>query len=70
MKRVMLPLFRFTNHVRFVTNSLGDRLFGTSDFLKVGDTVQISQSKVNDGLYTITSKDFPFQPESIQETGH
>nr|DAZ50996.1 MAG TPA: head to tail adaptor [Caudoviricetes sp.] len=40
--------------VRFVTNSLGNRLFGTSDFLKVGDTVQISQSKVNDGLYTIT----------------
>lgn len=41
-------------YVRFVANSLGDRLFGTSDFLKVGDTVQISQSKVNDGLYTIT----------------
>lgn len=40
--------------VRFMTNSLGNRLFGTSDFLKVGDTVQISQSKVNDGLYTIT----------------
>ncbi len=40
-------------YVRFVTNSSGNRLFGTSDFLKVGDTVQISQSKVNDGLYTI-----------------
>ena len=25
-----------------------------SDFLRVGDTVQISQSNVNDGLYTIT----------------
>lgn len=41
-------------YVRFTAASLGDRLFGTSDFLKVGDTVQISQSKVNDGLYAIT----------------
>lgn len=40
--------------VRFETNSLGNRLFGISPFLKVGDTVQISQSSVNDGLYTIT----------------
>lgn len=29
-------------------------MFGTSDFLKVDDTVQISQSRVNDGLYAIT----------------
>ena len=41
-------------YVRFTAASLGNRLFGTSDFLKVGDTVQISQSKVNDGLYAIT----------------
>ena len=41
-------------YVRFNAASLGNRLFGTSDFLKVGDTVQISQSKVNDGLYAIT----------------
>lgn len=41
-------------YVRFTAESLGNRLFGTSDFLKVGDTVQISQSKVNDGLYAIT----------------
>lgn len=40
--------------VRFTADSLGNRLLGTSDFLKVGDTVQISQSMVNDGLYTIT----------------
>lgn len=47
-------------YVRFTAASLGNRLFGTSDFLKVGDTVQISQSKVNDGLYAITeiSDDF------------
>lgn len=41
-------------YVRFTAESLGNRLFGTSDFLKVGDTVQISQSQVNDGLYSIT----------------
>lgn len=41
-------------YVRFHAESLGNRLFGVSDFLKVGDTVQISQSNVNDGLYTIT----------------
>lgn len=40
--------------VRFQARSLADRVFGTSPFLKVGDTVQISQSKVNDGLYIIT----------------
>jgi len=41
-------------NIRFSARSLKDRVFGTSPFLKVGDTVQISQSKVNDGLYTIT----------------
>ena len=40
--------------VRFTADSLGNRLLGTSDFLKVGDTAQISQSMVNDGLYKIT----------------
>lgn len=40
--------------VRFETSSLGNRLFGTSPYLEVGDTVQVSQSNVNDGLYTIT----------------
>ena len=47
-------------YVRFNAASLGNRLFGTSDFLKVGDTVQISQSKVNDGLYAITETDDDF----------
>lgn len=40
--------------VRFTASSRGDRLLETSDYLKVGDTVQISQSMVNDGLYTVT----------------
>lgn len=40
--------------VRFTAQSAGNKLHGTSEYLKAGDTVQISQSKVNDGLYTVT----------------
>lgn len=40
-------------NVRFVAESRGDRLLGTSAFLRAGDTIQITQSKVNDGLYVI-----------------
>ncbi|MDY6038440.1 MAG: hypothetical protein SPI74_05630 [Eubacterium sp.] len=40
-------------HVRFTASSINDKLNGISPFLKVGDTVQISQSKVNDGLYVV-----------------
>lgn len=60
LKAVELMIRAYTNnnfqnrYVRFHTSSRGNRLFGMSDFLKIGDTVQISQSKVNDGLYTIT----------------
>jgi hypothetical protein len=57
---VELSIRAYTNnnfqnrYVRFQAESLGDRVFGTSPFLKVGDTVQISQSMVNDGLYAVT----------------
>lgn len=60
LNAVELAIRSYTNnnfqnrYVRFCAASLGNRLLGTSDFLKVGDTVQISQSKVNDGLYTVT----------------
>lgn len=60
LKAVELMIRAYTNnnfqnrYVRFHAASLGNRLFGISDFLRVGDTVQISQSNVNDGLYTIT----------------
>ena len=40
--------------IRFKASSEGKVLDGTSDFLQVGDTVQISESDVNDGLYVIT----------------
>ena len=41
-------------NVRFKGNTLGNRIFGGSPYLSVNDTVQITQSGVNDGLYTIT----------------
>lgn len=39
--------------VRFEAASDRNILHGTSPFLVVGDTIQISQSQVNDGLYNI-----------------
>jgi len=42
-------------NVRFVCSSVENILNGASPFLSVGDTVQISQSAVNDGTYTVVS---------------
>lgn len=42
-------------NVRFYADSEGKVLNGVSPFLKVGDTIQISESGVNDGLYVITA---------------
>ena len=41
-------------HVRSKGSSEGDVINGYAKYMKVGDTVQISQSMVNDGLYLIT----------------
>lgn len=41
--------------IRFVGQSNGLKIYGTSQFITVGDTVQISQSRVNDGLYQVTA---------------
>lgn len=40
--------------VRFTASTLGDRILGVSPYLTVGDTVQITESLVNNGLYVIT----------------
>lgn len=40
-------------NIRFTANSLNDRIFGGHPFIRVGDTIQISESLVNDGLYVI-----------------
>jgi hypothetical protein len=41
-------------HIRFSASSLGNRIMGCHPFIRVGDTVQISESNVNDGLYVVT----------------
>ena len=41
------------SNVRFVSSASGDKLMGTSAFIRKGDTIQISQSMVNDGLYVV-----------------
>lgn len=43
--------------VRFAGYSEGDRIYGAPQFFAVGDTVQISSSGVNDGLYTVIAVD-------------
>lgn len=40
--------------IRFSTASSENELLGACDYLRVGDTVQISES-INDGLYTVKS---------------
>ena len=40
--------------IRFAGQSDGLRIYGSPQYFTVGDTVQISQSDVNDGLYQVT----------------
>lgn len=57
---IELLIRKYTNNnfqnrnIRFLADSVGTILNGSSPFLKVGDTVQISDSRVNDGLYVVT----------------
>lgn len=56
---VELLIRKYTNNnfqnknIRFLADSVGTMLNGSSSFLKDGDTIQISESRVNDGLYVI-----------------
>lgn len=43
--------------IRFFGNSEGFNVYGSPRFFSVGDTVQISGSVVNDGLYVVASVD-------------
>lgn len=40
--------------VRFWADTLGDRILSTSPYITVGDTVQITESPANNGLYVVT----------------
>lgn len=43
--------------IRFTASTTGNRIKGVSPYIKVGDTLQISESNVNDGLYVVTEID-------------
>ena len=43
--------------IRFEATSLDDRLFGGCPYIKIGDTIEITKSQVNDGLYVVTELD-------------
>lgn len=59
LNAIELLIRKYTNNnfqnrnVRFMASANGKVLNGNSPFLKVGDTVQISDSGVNDGLYVV-----------------
>ena len=42
-------------NIRFLADSVGTILNGSSPFLVEGDTIQVSESRVNDGLYVLKS---------------
>lgn len=44
-------------NIRFLASSVGTVLNGSSPFLVEGDTIQVSGSGVNDGLYIVTDVD-------------
>lgn len=46
-------------NIRFTAPSENRTIYGCHPFLKVGDTIQITESKVNDGLYVVDTVDDP-----------
>lgn len=60
LNAIELMIRKYTNNnfqnraIRFTGNSLGNRIFGCHPFIRVGDTLQVSESEVNDGLYVVT----------------
>ena len=44
-------------NIRFTASSDGYILNGCHQFIRIGDTLQISDSEVNDGLYVVTETD-------------
>lgn len=63
LQALELLIRKYTNNkfqqknIRFVTNVKDGKLKFSTPLLKEGDTVEISQSKYNDGLYVIKSLD-------------
>lgn len=63
LRALELLIRKYTNNkfqqknIRFVANAIDGQLELSTNLLKVGETVEISQSKYNDGLYVIKSLD-------------
>lgn len=61
-----LLIRKYTNNnfqnrnIRFIGHSTNNKIFGGHPFIRVGDTVQVSESKVNDGLYIVTEVEKKF----------
>lgn len=61
LKAIEILIRAYTNNnfqnraMRIEAETSGGNILGTSHFFKVGDTIQISQTSVNDGLYVITA---------------
>lgn len=61
LNAIELLIRKYTNNnfqnrnIRFLAPSDGNVLYGSCLFLKAGDTVQITESLVNDGLYVVQS---------------
>lgn len=61
-------------HIRFSASSLGNRILGCHPFIKVGDTIQVTESQVNNGLYVVTeiddNKDFIRVDKDLFQVDH
>lgn len=60
LKAIESVIRAFTNNnfqqraARFAGDSSGMKVYGAPQYIDIGDTVQITQSGVNDGLYVVT----------------
>ena len=71
LKAIELAIRAYTNNnfqnrcVRFVAKTYSDKVYGTSPFMRVGDTIQISKSGVKSPVNSITfffkNRTFSFQ---------
>ena len=76
LKAIEAVIRAYTNNnfqqrgIRFAGNSSGMKVYGVPQYLDIGDTVQISGSEVNDGLYQVTDvgADFIQVDEFLLET--
>ena len=60
LQALELSIRKYTNNnfqnrnVRFLGDIINGKISPSSNYIKVGDTIEISQSKYNSGLYTVT----------------